>query len=54
MEDDLLLTAGGVVKPARKLKEGDVLIRFSSALCHWEITKMEWVRKTHTMHDAGH
>lgn len=54
MEDDLLLTAGGVVKPARKLKEGDVLIRFSSALCHWEITKMEWARKTHTSHDAGH
>ena len=47
-EDDLLLTAGGVVKPTRQLREGDVLIRFWERNTQaWTIVKMEWMRREH-------
>jgi hypothetical protein len=51
-EDDLLLTASGVVKPVRQLKEGETLIRFPDASHakvsqRWIITKIQWVRKGH-------
>jgi hypothetical protein len=50
MEDDLLLTVGGVVKRAIRLQEGDVLVRFGSqpaVLQLWTIMDMEWVRREH-------
>jgi hypothetical protein len=50
MEDDLLLTVGGVVKRAIRLQEGDILVRFGSqpaTLQLWTILDMEWVRREH-------
>jgi hypothetical protein len=51
-EDALLLTASGEVKPARKLKENDVLISFQDSFrsCSsilWKILKIEWPGKPH-------
>ena len=48
MEDDLLLTFGGMVKPAKKLREGEILVRFGgqpgvSQL--WTVIEVEWVRR---------
>lgn len=50
MEDDLLLTVGGVVKPARQLKEGDILVRFGGQPGTpqlWTVMEIEWVRREH-------
>jgi hypothetical protein len=49
-EDALLLTASGEVKAAHRLREGDVLIRFSDLVREgpaqrWIITKAEWLRR---------
>lgn len=49
-EDAMLLTPLGEVKPIRRLREGDILVRFPDAdyaysTTRWTITKMVWHRK---------
>lgn len=46
-EEDLVLTASGEVKHVRRLREGDILIRFleSNVVQRWTILKIEWVRR---------
>ena len=50
MEDDILLTASGMVKKVNRLREGDVLVRFGgqpSVSQIWTVMEMEWVRREH-------
>lgn len=51
-EEDLVLTNSGEVKHVRRLREGDILIRFSEAnvVHRWTVLKIDWVRKAHINH----
>ena len=57
-EDELLLTAGGRVKPAQQLREGDVLVRFNGnpgTPLRWTILRIEWMRRgSHAALHASH